>query len=94
MEKQLKFKVPWRVRSINIEGLLPQGGNRAKRLEVNFINPIELALDSLLSALDSGTPLLLEVRKLVMLHIFILIHVYIHAHTRTRTLTLILTILV
>lgn len=60
MEKQLKFKVPWRVRSINIEGLLPQGGNRAKRLEVNFINPIELALDSLLSALDSGTPLLLE----------------------------------
>lgn len=60
VEKELSFKVPWRVRSIDIKGLLPQG-KRAERLEVNFINPIALALDSLLAALDANIPLLLEV---------------------------------
>jgi hypothetical protein len=62
--KKLKFKVPWRVRSIDIKGLLPQG-DRAERLELNLLDPMELALDSLLAALDSAIPLLLEVRTLL-----------------------------
>jgi hypothetical protein len=64
-EKHLNFKVPLRVRHINIEGLLPGGDHLIKNLPVNLLDPMPQALDILICYLEETKDLLLDYKSLM-----------------------------